>query len=187
MALLGTPKDKMPSSVEMVLIINYLRQYLKSLAVDELKLAFDLAVQKKFPVNLDLYGNTLSVNYILNVVNPYLSYRNAILKQVAPKEEGMTNMDRGTKLFEIIKERDPKLYEELRNKGKEEPKKREAERTAHWDIHQKWFRQFDKLRMKYEVANGFISRYGYIMNVEGYFNKKAEQLQMAKERNQDKL
>ena len=187
MVLLGTPKERMPASIEMMVIINYLRVYMAGTMVDELKIAFDLAVQKKYAVNLDLYGSTLSVNYLLNVLNPYFEYKKKLLKKIESKPEPMTNTDRGMKMFEIIRERDPELWTKLRNLGKDEKPKVELPPLPFHDIHQKWMRQFDKLRMKYEVANGFISRYGYIMNIEGYFNKKAEQLQMAKERNNDVL
>ena len=184
---MGTPKEKQPSVVEMTLIIGYLKIYLKSVHVDEIRIAFDLAIQKKFPANLELYGGTLSVNYILGVLNAYLQYKKKLLKDVQEqKAEHMNNYDRARGVLEIISKK-PEMLEKLKEIGAEDKSKIQLPELPYHDVHQKWMRQFDKLRIKYEVANGFIKRYGYIMNVEGYFNKKAEQLQLAKERNKDLL
>jgi hypothetical protein len=101
----------------------------------------------------------------------------------------MVNFDRAAAVFEIIKKGNPETIEELKKIGA--PKVAEApEPHPYHDIHQKWMRQFDKLRINWgrpKSGGSFIERYGYIMNLEGFFNKKAEQLQMARERNADKL
>lgn len=185
--LLGTPKEKMPTSLEMVLMQNYLRLYMKDILIDEIQIAFDLAVQKKFPVNLDLYGGTLSIKFVSDVLNAYLTYKKALLKPT--KEEPMVNIDRAAAVFEIIKKNDPEALEKLKEIGSTEKKYEPAPFPYH-DIHQRWLRQFDKLKMKYVVehtGDRFIQRYGEVMDITRYFSKKAEQLQMAKERNADKL
>lgn len=188
MALLGTPKEKQPASIEMMLLINNIRTYLGSVLVDEIRIAFDLAVQKKFVANLDLFGGTFSTRFFVDVLNAYVVYKHKLEKQIAPKEEGMIGFDRAGAVLELIKNQAPETFEMLKTVGA--PKPYVSEPLPYHDVHQKWMKQFDKLRYKWgrpKSGGDFIERYGYIMNLEGFFNKKAEQLQLAKLRNNAKI
>ncbi len=196
MLLLGTPERNIPSSLEMILIINFVRNYMKQIFVDEIRIAFDLAVAGKLsdptkkdrpPLNLDLYGSTLSMKYVAYVLNAYLDYKKPLLKAIAPKEEEpLIGMDRGLKILELIKERAPETYEKFRNIGR--PKERvPPPMHPYYDMHQRWMKQWDRLRSdeRFVVANAggrFVKRYGDIIDIDKFFNKKAEQLQLAKER-----
>ncbi len=194
MVLLGIPTNKFPESFEMLLILNFLRMHMGNLFVDEIKIAFDLAVAGKLqsqnpsekgkPLNLELYGNKLSMKYIAGVLHAYVEYKKPIIKKLADQTTHMNNYDRAKGVLEIIAQK-PEALELLKEIGATEKKKVEIPPLPFHDIHQKWMRQFDMLRRRWGRPTNdgsFIQRYGYIMNVEGYFNKKAEQLQVARER-----
>lgn len=190
-ALLGVPKDKQPASLELMLIINYFKIYFKENSIEDVMEAFDLAVQKRFEVNLDLYGGTLSMRFISDVLIAYKAYKKQLLKKLAPKEEGMNNLER---LKAIIPMLSPEVKNHIAEIGEVKKSRPDLPPLPHYDIHQSWLRLFDRLKLKFETprTNGrFISRYGMVMNVEEFFNYKAEQLYRVKEylkiRNEDKL
>lgn len=201
LALLGTPKDKQPSPLEMTLIVNYLKTYKANMPVDEIRTAYDLAIQKLFPCDLETFGGTLSLKNIIGVLKAYNDFKTLSEKKLKIEErkkesngEPMIGMQRGLAILEIIKERKPELYEKLSNAGKEEKKKLDLPPLPYHDIHQKWMSLFDRLRRHFETpgTNGrFINRYGKTLNIESFFAHKAEQLAKVKEylkkRNEDAL
>ncbi len=171
---------------------------MRHIYVDEIKIAFDLAVAGKLvdptkkerpPLNMDLYGSTLSMKYVAYVLNAYQDYKKPLLKKIeSTPESSMNNYDRAKGVLEILS-KNPETMEELKKIGAEKEKP-PVEKLPFHDIHQEWLRRFDKLRYKYgrpKSGGDFIQRYGEIMDVTRYFSKKAEQLQLAKERNSDKL
>lgn len=199
-ALLGVAKEKMPSSTEMLLILTYMRMHMKNVLVDEIRIAFDLAVAGKLkhttkkgnpPLDLDLYGNTLSMKYVADVLNAYLEYKKPIIKQISSKEDQMNNYDRVEAVVKILSQK-PEGVELLNKIGVEKPKSTPPIwRPPYWDIHQKWFRQFDRLTNdpRFVVPDTncrFIKRYGEIIDVHRFFEIKVEQLQLAKDRNDNK-
>jgi hypothetical protein len=184
-ALLGLSKDRMPSAPEFGLILNFLRLHCGDFYTGELKLAFDFAVKKSFPANLELYGGTLSSKFIVEVYIAYLDYKIKILKLNEPKvekEPGMTNMQRTGAIFEIIAKQ-PEALETLKQIGSTEKKIAERPKLPYHDIHQKWLREFDKLKLKFavpETSDRFIYRYGKEVDVQQYFTMRAEMLGVLK-------
>lgn len=212
-ALLGTPKDKQPSSLELVLIINYFKTYLQENTIEDVKEAFDLAIQKRFEVNLELYGGTLSMKFISEVLMAFKAYKNDLLKKLAPKEEGMNNIERLKVITSFLS---PELKEEIKQIGEVKQSRPDLPKLPYHDIHQRWLRQFDELKVKWGIGHHYIRRYGNWqkkrlkerlakddkpykertteeidlsggISAKDYFAKKAEQFQMAKERNKDKI
>lgn len=196
--MLGVSKEKMPSSTEMLLILTYMRMHMKNVLVDEIRIAFDLAVAGKLkhptkpgnpPLDLDLYGNTLSMKYVADVLNAYLAYKNPIVKQLASSEENLNTYDRAKGVLDLISTI-PDAIETLKQIGADKPKE-EKELHPYYDMHQRWMRQWDKLRddTRFVVPKTnarFVKRYGEVMDIDRFFNKKAEQLQVAKDREKNK-
>lgn len=185
--LLGVPKDKHPNSLELTLIINYFKSYLPEHGIDEVKEAFNLAVQKRFETNLELYGGTLSMKFISDVLIVYKAYKKDLLKKLAPKEEGMNNLERLKAITSLLS---PELKEEIKQIGEVKQSRPDLPKLPYHDVHQKFMRQFDRLRAIYE-SKRFVFRYGKHLDCEGFVNCKMEQLfrvkELLKTRNNDIL
>lgn len=176
LALLGTPKDKQPSKLEMQLIINWLKTYRKDMPVDEIRTAYDLALSGELKADLNTFGGTLSLKNIMSVLNEYKSYKTP--KPEKPKEEPMINLDRAGAVFDILS-KNPETMEHLKKIGEVKRSRPDLPPLPYQDIHQKWMAQFDKLKLRWAVKDTncrFIKRYGLAIDIEGYFKYKAEQL-----------
>lgn len=184
--LLGLSSEKIPKeeSEKMILIIQIKRAF-PELFLSELRQSFEFAAQGLTIKKNDTY-NTFSVRMISEIIKSYLNYKKAV-KEKFPKEEGMNNLERMKAVVGLL---DKDSLDTLRKIGSTEKKTTEQIKLPYHDIHQKWLKQFDKLRLHYEAegTNGrFIKRYGKIMDVQMFFEKKAEQLKLANERNIDLL
>lgn len=195
MTILGIVRDRKPIASEMIVIVSYLKKHTGNYTVGEIKLSFDFALQKCFPANLELFGGVLSVKFISDVLIEYSKFKRTVkLKSIKKKNEDLNNIQRLDAIAPFLSDETKELINQI---GKPKSKLNgEIHRHPFYDLHQKWFRQFDALHIRYaheldhegkQLSGRWINRYGQIMNVEAYFNKKVEQLQLSKERNNPTL
>lgn len=201
--LLGIPFEKLPQDEAKQALINFLRDWMQNAKLDELRLAFELAVSKKTGVDLTLYGNDFSAKFILDVFEAYKDYKFKLNTKPRfdengePTEVKMTNTQKSSAVFGLIS-KIPGAIDEFKKIGTDKQKP-EPVKLPHYDVHQKWMKQFDKLKMDDrfvvpETAARFIKKYGLVYdqkekawfvetptNIEGYVNYKADQLHLVKE------
>ena len=65
--LLGTKSDNIPNGMAKTVILDYIFKRLPDITIEDLRLAFVLAVEKKINVNLSLYGETFSAKILSDV------------------------------------------------------------------------------------------------------------------------
>jgi hypothetical protein len=182
--LLGISGDKLGDDLSKAVLINYLFNTFPFVRLDELKLSFDFAVEKRTNPNVTLYaGEFISAKFVSEILTAYLELKKtAKINKIASTPQ--INMNNSQRFEAVVSLMDDNLKKKLCSVPKEEKKPTERKKLPYYDLHQKWFKQFDQLFLKFGVeGNGrFIDRYGYKMNVEGYFNKKVEQLALSKTR-----
>ncbi len=213
--LIGIPEDRHGDELSKTLLVDYLRRTYPLVRLDEVRLSFDFAVEKKTNVNLVLYpGEFISAKYVSEFISAYLAFKKTsnVVKIGTPSIKSIgTNMQIASKLLEILK---PETVEHLKKIGEVKRSRPDLPQLPYQDIHQKWLKQFDKLRVKFEVENTngrFIRRYknwkkervkkmikeegkqfkkretdeidtSSAIDIVEYFEKKAEQLILAKQR-----
>lgn len=191
MALIGVPADKVPKKEASLQMVVYIKRTLWMNTVDELKLAFDWAVEKRTQVKLTLFDEPFSVKLIMEVWEAYEKYRkNLISKQPKTDENTMNVYSQGNAIVQMLDPQTREQIVELAEKDKIKVDKPKQEKSKYHDMHQRWMKHWDKLKEKFEVprSNGrMIFRYGRAINIDEFFNKKFEQLQLANERNKDIL
>lgn len=94
-----------PSEIDRNLLIQKIKDFFGFLKPDEIKLAFDLAIQKVFPAELNHYQN-FSVIYLSQVVNAYLDYRSREAAKIALKPNPELNTKSEIEKTNIQKEYD---------------------------------------------------------------------------------
>lgn len=191
MALIGVPESKVPKKEAKHQMIVYVKRTLWLHSGDELKLAFDYAVEKRTEVKLTLFDEPFSVKLIMEVWDAYEKYKKGLVaKQPKTDENTMNVYQRGSSIIGQLKPEVVESINSLAEKDKVKPEPAKKEKSKYYDMHQRWMRNFDNLKRKYEVPNTngrMIYRYGRAMNIDDYFNKKFEQLQLAEKRNKDVL
>lgn len=179
--LIGLKDSEIPTDdyktgmLRKTVLIDFIRKMLWTKTIQDIKTAFELAITKKTEVDLALYGGTFSVKMIMEIMAAYEKYKakNTIIKD----ENQMNNIQRLASINNFLSEETKQKLEKLGAVEKVAPK--EKPKLKHHDTHQKWLRQFDLLRRNYEVDNTngrFIKRYGKILDLDGFFKHKAEQL-----------
>lgn len=184
--LLGIPEEKHGDDLAKAVLLNHLKKAYPTLTINEMKLAFEFAIEGKIDVETILYrGEFISAKFVGGILTAYQNYK----KKIQPKKEEvkMNNIQRVTSILSLLPD---EFKQSLGSIGKEKESEGERKKLPFHDVHQEWIKRFDKLKLKYEIpktGGRFIRRYGGAIDLQGYFKKKAEQLQLAKERNQDKL
>lgn len=192
--ILGISADKFGDDLSKAVLINYLFKTYPLVRLDELRLSFDFAVEKRTTPNITLYaGEFISARFVAEILTAYLELKKTEKVKIASTPQiNMNNTERLKAITELLSDETKAVLKDLKDVGAEEKKQVERKKMPFYDIHQKWFKQFDKLYLKFEYINKegktlpgrWILRYGKPMNVEMYFNKKVEQLALAKSRSE---
>lgn len=174
--LLGIPETKLPDELGKQVIINHTKKAFGSLRIDEIRLAFDFAIEKKTKCNLNLFqGEFFSAKFISEIIAEYIIYRNANKKQNAD-EVKMNNNQRLASIANFLTEDTLKAIDNIGKIEKEQPKQRI--KTDQEIKIQTLISEFDKLHRDYSVDTGgvrFIMYDNKPMNVEEYVNYKLTQ------------
>jgi hypothetical protein len=80
-------------TLEVRTAINYLSTHFKHLRVNELLLAFELAMEGKFECELNHYGN-LNTNYFASVIRAYLKHKSAQQLRTTPVNKTYTEAEK---------------------------------------------------------------------------------------------
>lgn len=150
--LLGIASEKFGDDLSKQVLINHLRKVFGGVTLEELKLSFEFALEKRTEVNLVLYqGEFISAKYVGEILTAFLELKKKMSRLITEKPDSMTNSDRGIALFDIIKKQNPELYEKFKNFGKEKYVKPEPrEKTEAELVIQDIFIEFDELHKQKE-------------------------------------
>jgi hypothetical protein len=66
--------------IEQIVLSDFIRSSYPNLKLEEIKLAFLMAIRKTFVVNLELYDKMFSCLYFANVINNYLAWKKEIVR-----------------------------------------------------------------------------------------------------------
>ncbi len=152
-ALIGLRPNLLPQGEAKDLLIYFVQKRLLNERIDELKLSFTYAVEKRTEVDLKLFGDTFSANMVMDVFDAYKKYKKG-LKQIEKKEHVFKNNYEisGTVLGGLSKE----TIEYLNKIGEEKPKPKEVirEKTEQELICQDILKEFDVLyrTLDYEIT-----------------------------------
>lgn len=110
--LIGLRSDQIPTEIEKTVLINFIRGNLKNYAPEEIKIAFELALNGKFEVELNHFGR-FSALYLTTVFAAYQKYRSKIAADLSRKtiESQKNNLEQRSKDPEFQKETD-RLFDE---------------------------------------------------------------------------
>lgn len=184
--------NKLPNELETIVLHDFMRLHYADLyRLDEIKLAFSLGMSGAFEIETKTYGETFSVKFLSAVMKNYNHFRHEERKKKAlqnftESKKQEQHLPNALKLNLILNVLSDETKQKVSDIGKVDKSLSQAEKLPFFDIHQEWLRRFDKLRRNFEVTgtNGrFIKRYGKMIDIEAFFSKKAEQLQLAKSRN----
>ncbi len=107
-ALIGENLRKIPDfeGPLFLVVYNSLLRALPHLRIDELRIAFEMAVDQKFECNLSLYNRSFNSEYMIKIVNQYLEYRKPALKLesklLEAPEEVLTEIEKNEKVNQGI-------------------------------------------------------------------------------------
>lgn len=85
--IVGLAERNYPEQLEFDYLKLKVQEYFKELTCQELILAFELAVQQKYEIDLKLYDKPFSLNYINDVITTYKKYKFDILKKEKMKQK----------------------------------------------------------------------------------------------------
>lgn len=187
---------KTMNQAQIVQTVDYLQRDYYFLKPSELKYCFDNAKMGRYadkgkPAVYDAIDMSVIFGWIekyleerMGIIEFENEQRHEIIQKHGTEETNHIQNLMTDERFVLNKQQQP---ESNTNTPKEILKPLEAGKLPYHDIHQKWLKQFDKLRMndKWIVPGTnerFIYRYGSEINIEGYFKIKLEQLRIAKER-----
>lgn len=118
--LIGVPANKIPTmEIEQMVLSDFIRTSYPALKVEEIKLAFILAMRKTFEVNLELYDRMFSCLYLSTVLSEYIAWKKSVIRNVSlqlPQIE-----ERKKTLSEIVQSEDShrkSLEEIIQKEGK---------------------------------------------------------------------
>lgn len=75
--LLGIPERNEPDQKNKAVILAFIRGFWQHMPLEELKLAFELALDKKFNVKLNLYDRPFNVEFMSKVITAYREFTRA--------------------------------------------------------------------------------------------------------------
>lgn len=84
--LIGLRSDQIPSDLEKTVLINFIRGNLKNYAADEIKIAFELALNGTIQVETNHFGR-FSALYLTTIFNAYNKHRRTIAADLARKTQ----------------------------------------------------------------------------------------------------
>jgi hypothetical protein len=178
--LIGLPANKLPIEDAKTILIEFIRRRLWNVTIEEMNLAFIYALEKKFRVDWGSYSDTFSPKMVAEVVQSFLEYKKAILKNKPKETEApMINTD---KAFSILSMLPKETIDKLKEIGKAKPEERKREKLPYHDFYQQQMKQFDFLRRNFSDSSGrFVFRYGETMSISRFVEYKSEQLLRVKE------
>jgi len=157
--LIGLRANLIPQDEAKEVLIFFIKKRLWQTKIDELRLSFEYAIEKRTEVELTLFGDTFSAKMVLEVVEAYKKYKISVVKS-SRKEPGKTTFQIAEGVLSKMK---PETLEYLKKIGKPEGKKElPREKTEQELIIQDIFREFDALhREKPYNANESIRTIPY--------------------------
>lgn len=170
--LLGIGADKLPKNdSEDLIITNFLRRVYPNVFLEEIKKAFEYAIEGRINVELNLYGNMFSASFVCSILVKYQTLKKGIV--IPEKEIGITNHEAVRTVFSKMP---PHMLDEIKKIGKiEEKKKIELPELPNNDFFQQCMKEFDELRFdkkeRYKVPDcqdRFIKYKGKVMDLEAY-------------------
>lgn len=172
-SLVGVPADKIPVGVTKDMMVNYIKTKWGQTEISELQSAFEWAVEgqaknSKGESITNLFGRPFNIEYLKSVVVYYRESKATQSRQI----EGMPNHKRVESLFGIIKEKQPELYEKLKQIGKEKPRVEVEPIKPSNDPFQRWMRQYDNLQRKYLHADRFVKIGETVFNIDSFLDRK---------------
>lgn len=187
-ALLGISGQKIPTQLEEVVLIGFIKENVE-IRLEEIKLAFTLALTGDFETELNLYGEPFSIKYLQRVLVDYQNYKRKIIKaetlrkfeESKKSEVKMNNIQRLSAISSLLSDETKQMIQDI---GKEKNNPLERTKLPFHDTHQKWLALFDSLKFNWEVEKSggrFINRYGQTLDIQGFFRYKADQLQRVTE------
>ncbi len=176
LSLIGCPFSSYPQEKAKILLITFLKKRFYSLAVDELKLAFEYCIAEKFKAEINLFGEFFSPKYLSQVLNSYIRWKNNLPK---PKEERMTCSQRFFLIVKNLKKKHPETSEVINQFGNIKTDVDEKQKEINQKSRKLWFNQFHNLEKKCGAV-GTIVRYGKIMDVISYCQYKEQQQERVK-------
>lgn len=176
-SLLGIPESKVPSGDEKKFMIQFLIKVFPDLTLLELEAAFMYAIEGRLEVNMGLYGNIFSANYVSEVVR---KYRKLKKKLNQPEIEHLTNSQRVAGFLDKLS---PETLDHIKQIGKTDKKKRLGyeyyKEQAKNDPFQEYLREFDALHFESGITtNGFrfIIYGGSEMSPDNYCDYRAREV-----------
>jgi len=85
--IVGLSEKNYPEQTEFDFLKNKAKEYFKNLTLEEIVLAFEFAVQKKYNVDLCLYNKPFSLSYLSDVISEYKKYKFDMIKNQPKMEE----------------------------------------------------------------------------------------------------
>ena len=84
--LIGLKPDQIPGDIEKVVLINYIKENMKSYTAAEIRIAFELAIKGDFKTELNHYGH-FSALYLSRIFNDYVEHRRQIAFELRREED----------------------------------------------------------------------------------------------------
>ena len=106
--LIGLKPDQIPDDIQKAVLLDYIKNKLANYTPEDLKIAFQMAVNNEFESELNHFG-LFSPKYLSRVFNKYLEHRNAIAKKVFEEKSR-----KDQELEEKRRLSDPKVQEQIR-------------------------------------------------------------------------
>jgi hypothetical protein len=103
-----TGLTNIPQKEDKILLVQKLKDFFGYLHPDEIKLAFDLGIQKIFPAELNHFQN-FSVIYLSGVINSYLDYRSREAAKIASNQVTELTLKSDAEKKQIQKEYDQQV------------------------------------------------------------------------------
>lgn len=100
-ALIGLNKKFFPQELEINVLVERAKDTLKNVSLDDLRLSFQFAVDKRTEVDLRLFGDTFSHRLVMEVYDAYKKYKHSMATKLIEKPK-ICDISEEAK-FEIIK------------------------------------------------------------------------------------
>lgn len=164
---------------QIVFVVETIKTDYYFIRPDELKYCFNQAKKGRYGQIYD----RIDCATICQWIDKYLVERLEVIYELAEEEEKRNEAN--FKIVLSLKNSKGESLKVLDFEPKEEIKPETPIKSI--SLHQKWLNHFDFLHKKYSDERTpiirHIKRYGTSMDIEKFFNKKLEQLQLSKSRN----
>lgn len=174
--LIGIRAELIPKDLAEDVLIVFIKKRLLNISLEEMRLSFEYAVERRTEVNLTLFGDTFSAKTIMEVWAAYSKYKKVILEK-QPKEQGFTN----NQTMDVILKMLPKeTVESIKSIGVVDKKVIKPVRvpTENELIIQDILREFDELHRKidYEKGTRMISYNGSQLTASEFLEVRLKEI-----------